>query len=47
MMSGKWLELLKEIAPALRLVMIIVNSQNASQPGYVRTIEATARSANV
>jgi putative tryptophan/tyrosine transport system substrate-binding protein len=47
MMSGKWLELLKEIAPGLRLVMIIVNSQNASQPGYVRTIEATARSANV
>ena len=40
--SGKWLELLKEIAPHVTRVAIIQNPENPNRASYFRTIEAAA-----
>ena len=41
-MAGKWLELLKEIAPAVKSVAIIFNPDNAAMPGQLRAIALAA-----
>jgi putative tryptophan/tyrosine transport system substrate-binding protein len=40
--SGKWLELLKDVAPKANRVMVILDPENATWRGYYRTIEAVA-----
>ena len=42
--SVKWLELLKEIAPRVTRVTFMYDPANPSWPGYLRPIEAAARS---
>jgi len=42
--TGKWLEMLKEIAPGVVRVLVIGNQANASWPTQLRMIEATAPS---
>jgi ABC-type uncharacterized transport system substrate-binding protein len=46
-MAGKWLELLKEIAPQITQVAIIHYPENPTWPGQRRAIEAVAPSAGV
>jgi putative ABC transport system substrate-binding protein len=46
-MAGKWLEVLKEIAPHLTRVAIIHNPENPTWPGQRRAIEAVAPSASM
>jgi ABC-type uncharacterized transport system substrate-binding protein len=46
-MSGKWLELLKEIAPGLNQVLVMVNVGNAGNAARLRVIEALAPSMGV
>jgi ABC-type uncharacterized transport system substrate-binding protein len=41
-MAGKWLELLKEVAPTVRNVTVLFNPDNAGMPGQ---LSATARAA--
>jgi putative ABC transport system substrate-binding protein len=41
-MSGKWLELLKETAPSLTRVLVMVNAGNAGNAARLRVIEAAA-----
>jgi putative ABC transport system substrate-binding protein len=41
-MGGKWLEMLKEIAPNFMRVAILQTLGNPSWPGYLRAIEAAA-----
>jgi putative tryptophan/tyrosine transport system substrate-binding protein len=41
-MSGKWLELLKEAAPSLTRVLVMVNAGNAGNAARLRVIEAAA-----
>ena len=42
--GGKWLEVLKEIAPQVTQVLVLVDPQNATWPMHLKTIEAAARS---
>jgi putative ABC transport system substrate-binding protein len=42
-MGGKWVELLRESAPAVKRILAIENPQNAFAPGLLREIEAGAR----
>jgi putative ABC transport system substrate-binding protein len=37
-MAGKWLELLKEVAPAVKNIAILFNPDNAAMPGQLRAI---------
>jgi putative ABC transport system substrate-binding protein len=46
-MGGKWLELLKEIAPGVHRVAIILNPDNASHGASFHAIEAVTHSLNV
>jgi putative ABC transport system substrate-binding protein len=46
-LAGKWLELLSEIAPALKRVAIMFNPDTAPISAYMLTIETAARSLNV
>jgi putative ABC transport system substrate-binding protein len=46
-MSAKWLELLKEIAPGVKRVLVMVNAGNAGNAGRLRVLEATAPSFGV
>lgn len=46
-MAGKWLQLLKEIAPRIRRTAVLYDPGVPSWQGYLRTIEATAQSASV
>jgi putative ABC transport system substrate-binding protein len=48
-MAGKWLELLTEIAPAVKRVTIIFNPDTASRGGsyYLPSFEAAARTLKV
>jgi putative tryptophan/tyrosine transport system substrate-binding protein len=46
-MAGKWLELLKEIAPQVTRVAVIHNPENQTWPGQRRAIEAVVPSAGV
>ena len=41
-MAGKWVELLKEIAPPVRRVTIVFNPDNAAMPGQLRAIAEAA-----
>jgi putative ABC transport system substrate-binding protein len=41
-MSGKWLELLKEIGPAINHVLVLVNAGNVGNVARLRVIEALA-----
>ena len=43
--GGKWLELLKEIAPGVDLVTVLFDPDNPTSPIYVRAIELAAPSA--
>jgi putative tryptophan/tyrosine transport system substrate-binding protein len=45
--GGKWLQMLKEIAPQVVRVMFIVSRNNAAWPGFWREIEAAAPSFGV
>jgi ABC-type uncharacterized transport system substrate-binding protein len=45
--SSKWLELLKEIAPATSRVMVMLNADNAANLSRLRVIEASAPSFGV
>jgi putative ABC transport system substrate-binding protein len=45
--SGKWLELLKEVAPGVSRVLVLVNSGSDSNRIQLRTIEAAAASFGV
>ena len=46
-MGGKWLELLKEVAPSTASVLVILNPDNPTSRGVLRTIEAVAPSFGV
>jgi len=46
-LSGKWFELLKEVAPAVNRVLVLVNSGNDANLIDLRTIEAAAGSFGV
>ena len=41
-MAGKWLELLKEVAPPVHQVTIMFNPDNAAMPGQLRAIAEAA-----
>jgi putative ABC transport system substrate-binding protein len=41
-MGGKWLELLKELAPNVKRVLIILPPGNLASQGFLRVIDATA-----
>jgi ABC-type uncharacterized transport system substrate-binding protein len=41
-MAGKWLELLKEVAPAVKNIAILYNPKNAGMPGQLRAIALAA-----
>jgi putative ABC transport system substrate-binding protein len=45
--AGKWLELLKEIAPSITRVLVIGNSKSPSWPGYLKTTESVAKSLDI
>jgi putative tryptophan/tyrosine transport system substrate-binding protein len=45
--SGKWLELLKEIAPATTRVLVLLNANNVANLTRLRAIEVSAPSLNV
>jgi putative ABC transport system substrate-binding protein len=45
--GGKWLELLKEIAPGVDLVTVLLDPDNPTSPIYVRAIELAAPSFGV
>jgi putative tryptophan/tyrosine transport system substrate-binding protein len=40
--AGKWLELLKELAPSVRRVAVMCAPQDPAFPGYLRAMEAVA-----
>jgi putative ABC transport system substrate-binding protein len=46
-MGGKWLEILKEIAPAVATVALLHHPQDSNWPGFSRAIEAVAPSFGV
>ena len=41
--GGKWVELLRESAPAVKQILAIQNPENAGAPGLLRAIESGAR----
>ena len=44
-LSGKWLEVLKEIAPDVRAVLVINQSENVTAAGYVHALESAGLAA--
>jgi putative tryptophan/tyrosine transport system substrate-binding protein len=46
-MASKWLELLKEAAPAVKNVAVIFNPENAAMPGQLRAIALAAPALNL
>ena len=46
-MGGKWLEMLKEVAPGVTRVAVINNPDNVSSAGYLRVMETVAQSVGV
>ncbi len=46
-MGGKWLEVLKEIAPRIGRVLVILSPENATHPGLLRALETAAPSSGV
>jgi putative tryptophan/tyrosine transport system substrate-binding protein len=45
--SGKWLEILKEVAPEVRRVAFLYHPQTAAHIGFLRVSEATSNSVGV
>jgi putative ABC transport system substrate-binding protein len=45
--SGKWLNLLKDLAPGVRTVMVLYNPGNSNWEGYLRTLERAAPTAGI
>jgi putative ABC transport system substrate-binding protein len=45
--GGKWVELVKEVAPGLERVLVMLNKQNYTSRALLRTIEATAPSFSI
>jgi putative ABC transport system substrate-binding protein len=45
--AGKWLSLLKDMAPSITRVMFLYSVENSNWSGYLRAIEAAAPSAGV
>jgi len=41
-LGGKWLEMLKEVAPDMKRVLVILPPGNIASQGFLRVIEATA-----
>ena len=41
-MGGKWLQLLKEVAPHLKRALVLMNAANPNLPGWLRAIEPIA-----
>jgi hypothetical protein len=46
-LSGKWLEILKEVAPEVRRVAFLHHPQTAAHIGFLRAIEAASNSIGV
>ena len=46
-LSGKWLEVLKEVAPGVRGVAAINHSENVTAAGYISALESAASAAGV
>jgi putative tryptophan/tyrosine transport system substrate-binding protein len=46
-MGGKWLEMLKEVAPGATRVAVINNPDNVSSLGYLRVMETVAQSIGI
>jgi len=46
-LSGKWLEILKEVAPEVRRVAFLYHPQTAAHVGFLRVIEAASNSVGV
>jgi putative ABC transport system substrate-binding protein len=46
-LAGKWLSILKDIAPSITRVMVLFNPANSNWTGYLPTIEAGAPSLRV
>ena len=42
-MGGKWLEMLREVAPGTRRVSVVHNPDNVSSPGYLRVMDGVAQ----
>jgi putative ABC transport system substrate-binding protein len=45
--SGKWMELLRDVAPQVKRVMVVLDPENPTWRGYLRTIETVAPSIGV
>jgi putative tryptophan/tyrosine transport system substrate-binding protein len=45
--GGKWLEMLKDIAPSIRRAIVISHAEHPALPGYLRTINQAASSLQV
>src|SRR5207244_2250706 len=45
--GGKWLELLKDLRPAMNRVAIVQHADNGNRLGYLRAIETAASAVNV
>jgi putative ABC transport system substrate-binding protein len=45
--GGKWLEMLKEAAPATRRVLVLLNPGNRAQQGFLRVIETAGKTLSV
>ncbi len=45
--GGKWLELLKDLQPAMTRVAVVQHADNANRIGYLRAIETAASALNV
>ena len=46
-MAGKWLQLLKEIAPHVTRVLPLQSANNPNWPGWLRAIEASLPAVNL
>jgi putative ABC transport system substrate-binding protein len=42
--AGKWIELLKEVAPSVNRVLVLLNPEQANHPAFWRVIESAAAS---
>jgi len=45
--AGKWLELLREMAPSMTRALVLINERNPSNPRFLQFIEATAPTISV
>lgn len=45
--AGKWLEVLKEVAPAVRAATVLLDREQSNHPAFLRAIQAAASAAGV